>query len=449
MFKQEQIKTKIIPIEYQDLLKDFANIDITKENDIKLSDTQQTAYNLYSNGKNVLILGSAGVGKSVLIRYIKDNTLHKKIYVTATTGIAAYNISGMTIHSYIGFGTGDGNLEYNIRKVMKNQETKRRIRNTDILIIDEISMLSAELFEKINEILKVVRGNCKLFGGIQVILTGDFFQLLPVFKNKEDTRLLIESDIFLSNFTEKNTIQLIKNYRQENDIQYAELLQRLRKGDHTFKDIELLKSRITLDVPETVIRLVPLNALANRINEVELKKINNTNTKTFIPNFTKDQCKYLRYELERQFKSKNLDILKLKVGARVMLVKNLDVQKGLINGSLGTIKEFSNNFPIVLFDNGIELLIDYYLWELEDTETNKKCEARQLPLILAYAITIHKSQSLTLNKACISLSSCFCDHQVYVALSRLKTINGLFLTDFDENQIKVNEDILNFSLKNK
>lgn len=447
MFKQSQIQTKTIPIEYSQLLKDVAGIDITEDNNIKLSKSQQKAYTLYSKGENVLILGSAGVGKSVLIKYIKENT-NKIMYITATTGIAAYNISGMTIHSYIGFGTGDGDLNYNIRKVMRNKEAVSRIRNTEVLIIDEISMLSAELFEKMNEIVKVVRKSNKLFGGIQLVLTGDFFQLLPVFKDKEDTRLLIESNTFLDNFTQNNTIQLTKNYRQQNDENYAELLTHLRKGEYTETDIELLKTRLNLNTPETAIKLVPLNRLANKINETELNKIKEP-TRNFIPNFTKENCKYLKSELERQFKAKNLDVLKLKTGARVMLVKNLDVEKGLINGSLGTIKSFQNNKPNVLFDNGIEQLIEKHKWEIEDTETSKKCEAMQLPLILAYAITIHKSQSLSLEEACVSLSNCFCDHQVYVALSRVKSINGLFLTDFDEKQISVNKKVLDFSLRKK
>lgn len=430
---------------FNDMVEEFLNIKI--KNDITLSESQEKAYSLCKDKKNVFIIGSAGVGKSVLIKYLKENLNEKNIYITATTGVSAFNIEGMTIHSFMGFGTGQGELMYLIKKIKKNIEAMFRIETVNVLVIDEISMLSAELFEKMDKICKIIRKNDLLFGGIQLVLTGDLLQLLPVFdKNAEDTRLLIESDLFNENFNNDNIIELTKNFRQENDDNYYKLLQNIRLNKHTEEDITLLNSKITnnKNVPKDIIKLVPLNAIANKINKEEFDKIKEE-PKTFIPKISnKSNSLSIKYEIDKQFKSKGLDKLILKKGCRVMLVKNINVKDGLVNGRIGTIIKFMYNDPVVEFDNGQISVIEKCKWDFTDTVLNETATVTQYPLILSYAISIHKSQSITLEKAHVFLEKCFCEHQVYVALSRIKSLDGLYIDNFDENTIKINKKIIQF-----
>lgn len=459
-FKQEKLfnPLEIINDKYIDLLSNYMdsnNIQFDKEKFYdELSKEQNNAFQLFKQGKNILILGVAGSGKSVCIKhienYVKINS-NKKIYICATTGIAAYNIGGMTIHSFLGIGTGEHSINVLINRINKKKQIANRIKNTNILIIDEISMLSAELFEKINIICKVIRKDESFFGGIQVILSGDFFQLLPVFNKNEniygdlDTRLIIESNEFNKNFKKNDNIIILKeNFRQKEDSVFTDLLLRIRDGTFTQNDISILKKRLTLKFNNNILTLVSTNKQAQIINDFNLNKIKEKSVK-FSAEFkttgnNTNLEKILKKELEQQLKQKGIIELELKKGARVMLIKNIDVENGLVNGTLGTIVSFEkdNNYPTVLFDNfNKEKLIEPQSVSLELDE----CIAtvKQIPLMLAYAITHHKSQSLTLDSAVLDLGNCFTEGQVYVALSRLRSLDGLYLKSFDENKIKINE----------
>ena len=188
----------------RDLLIDHnreTGMNIPTEYDLELSDTQRLAFSKFRSGESLLILGSAGTGKSRLIKefqkYIKRNDQSKTMYITSTTGISAYNIGGITINSFMGIGTGEDSLELLVKRLRYKIAIKDRIRRTDILIIDEISMLSAAIFEKIDSIFQILKRSKKPFGGVQIILTGDFLQLETVFSNTNgDNRLIIESDVF-------------------------------------------------------------------------------------------------------------------------------------------------------------------------------------------------------------------------------------------------------------
>lgn len=427
---------------------------------IKLSTDQQRALSLFNSGSNLLIMGSAGVGKSFLIKEMKYQTMKntdKKIVITATTGIAAYNINGITINSFMGIGTGEKPVEYLLRRIRNKFVVQDRIRRTDILIIDEISMASAELFEKINLICQSVRKNNRLFGGIQVILTGDFLQLLPVFNKNpkffpnQDTRLLFESELFQKYFTKRNIILLTSNFRQSDKL-FIELLLRLRKGNSTKSDIDVLKSRLISNIKQDfnkTVYLVSSNKHAQTINQTNLTKNPNqpiTFTSSFNEEGDTELCKDLTTELNNQFEQKGINTITLKKGVRVMLLKNLSVEEGLVNGSVGTIIDFQTydlkQYPLVHFDNRIKRLITPVEWQLELNDS--KVTAVQLPLMLCWAITIHKSQSLTLEKAVLYLDDCFCDSQVYVALSRVKSLDGVFLKSFNENKIFVNSKVKAF-----
>lgn len=461
--KNNQVQVdKLIPDSIQDLLKEH---NIIVDFDDNLSETQKVAFSLFKENKNLVILGSAGTGKSMIIKtmeeYIKTNKRESKIYLCSTTGISAYNINGLTIHSFMGIGTGDIPVEALIRRINRKKNYRDRIILTDILVIDEVSMLSAELFEKLNRICQAIRKNKQFFGGIQIILTGDLLQLLPVFNRnieftkgqEQDTRLIIESSEFTREFNKKNgnVIVLKENFRQKNDPTFINLLSRIRDGTYTEQDITLIKTKLNkLPIGKTPVNLVSSNKSAQIINDSNVSKIKEpVNKYTAI---YKDSGKdseideLLVKELKSQFKQKGIDSLELKKGARVMLIKNMDVSIGLVNGSLGTIDSFkvenSQEYPIVMFDNGIKQLISSVSWELE--LDNCKASVTQVPLMLAYSITIHRSQSLTLESAVLDLGDCFTDAQVFVALSRLKSLDGLYLKSFNPAKIKVNQKMKKF-----
>jgi ATP-dependent DNA helicase PIF1 len=470
MFKQTVIKTDNLNSNFKDMLAEFLDKDEMKSLDIgeSLSKTQKNAFELFKKGESLLVLGCAGTGKSMLIKTMQEYNSEndkKTMYLCGTTGISSYNIGGMTIHSWMGFGTGDKPVDTLIRRMLRNKSSVERLRNTDILVIDEISMLSASLFEKINILCQHFRKNKAFFGGIQVIFTGDLLQLLPIFNQNEalldepeDTRLIIESDIFNKHFNKKNNniVILKENFRQQGDLVFMNLLLRLRSASQTDEDVTTLQTKCQNFIKENKaaikkgivpVHLVISNNKAQIINDTNMKKLN-TPEYSYNSTFSssgddKDILDILKKELESQFKQKGMISLKLRKGTRVMLIKNLDVSLGLVNGSIGTITDFSSNKePVVTFDNGQHRIIEKVEWQL-DTNGNI-VTGKQIPLILAYSITIHKSQSITLENAILDLEGCFCDHMVYVALSRLKSMQGVLLKSFNPNKITVNEKMKSF-----
>lgn len=467
MFKQTIEKTHSLNNNIKELLGTV--LDDSAMNKIticaELSETQKEAFEKFKLQKSLLILGPGGVGKSRLIKIMQEHHADDTdMVLCASTGVAAYNIGGMTIHSFMGIGAGDSDLNTLIRRIFRNKSIMERIRTIKILVIDEISMLSASIFEKIHCIFQHFRKNKAFFGGVQLILTGDFLQNEPVFNNfqlqsqeEPDTRLLIESDLFNSHFNRKNkNIVLLKtNFRQKNDSSFLDLLLRIRQNTYNQSDIDLLQQKClnfhnelkTKTQNQIVpIHLVSSNKKAQIINESNLKKIRQTEfvyDASFNQTAKSFETELLTKELQTQFKQKGLDNLRLRKGARVMLIKNLDVIKGLVNGSVGTINDFTgDNYPIVLFDNGQKETIEPCNWELE--MNNCRVKATQVPLILAYALTIHKSQSITLDHAILDLEDCFCNHLVYSALSRLRSFDGLLLKSFNPKKITVNEGIIDW-----
>ena len=274
---------------FKDLLieyNDKTGSNIPTEYKLDLSITQQRAFERFKLGDNLLILGSAGVGKSKLVKefykYIKINN-QKTMYLTSTTGISAYNLGGITINSFMGIGTGKGNVTSLLKKLRYKMSIKNRIQMTDILVIDEISMMSADIFEKLNVICQTLRKSRKPFGGIQIILTGDFLQLETVFDDPQsDNRLIIESELFKKMFS-KSTINLTENFRQKNDNTYIDILMRIRKGNHTKNDLDMLNTRLLTTLEKQKINkqndkpsihLVSSNKKAQIINNQMLSEIN-------------------------------------------------------------------------------------------------------------------------------------------------------------------------------
>lgn len=408
-----------------------------------LSDKQQKVVELFLQGKNLFISGGAGCGKSYLLNFLKRNFANNGLEITASTGISAVNIGGSTIHSWAGIGLANQPIEQIIENIFlpKFSKVRRKIIKTKTLAIDEISMISREVLEILDQVFRAVRGVEKPMGGMQMLFFGDFLQLPPINRDNNSSSFCFDSKIWEE--LDFHNIILDKIFRQS-DEKFIKLLNNLRYGIVDKEDKEILESRINLKDDNSAIRptiLTTHNAKVEFVNNKYLKNIPNPE-QVF-------QAEYKGDAYKIDFLKKNCiayQSLKLKVGAQVMMIKNTLQKEGIINGSLGIVKDFSNkkSYPIVEFANSKTFTISPEEWLLEkfDPETRlSKVEASitQVPLILAWAITIHKSQGLTLDKISCDLSDSFSPGQSYVALSRARNLEGVFIESL--NFAKINADI--------
>jgi ATP-dependent DNA helicase PIF1 len=399
-----------------------------------LDSEQQRVIDLLNERKSVLLVGQAGTGKSRIIKeLVESNSLQVKAFLTSTTGVSALNIGGVTLYSFLGIQLGEGSAEELYIKVKKNYKVSSKLkRDTTLLIIDEISMLPLVLFEKIDYIFKKIKGNNQPFGGVQMLLSGDFLQLEPINAQPIYKSHLINSFTF---------VKLTKNYRQENNEEFQTILTNLRTNSLTDHDKEVLKSKTkTVCNDFGPVRIFTTNAAVNNYNAKFLNE-NKNKGRTFKAQYTGESV--YKKDLQKQFQTKNIDTLVLKENLKVMLTKNLDLEFGLVNGTLGVIKEFIGGLPIVKFNNGIEMCINETTWE-SVLDGKKVAVAKQLPLIIAYSFTVYKVQGLTLESAVIDLKNCFAPHIAYVALSRVKNLDNLTLLNFNPDSIKVNKETLDF-----
>jgi ATP-dependent DNA helicase PIF1 len=408
-------------------------------------------------GENVLLHGPGGCGKSYTIRllYKKLRSLGKKVHCTATTGIAALNLSGpgiktRTLHSWAGIGLGDANVLKLIEKVKSHYAHRRRWEETQVLIIDEVSMLGAKLFKKLDLLARVVRGRRdEPFGGIRLVLSGDFLQLPPVkdtwlFETEEWKNLNLKCVPFMEP----------KRY---DDLTYFDALLRIRRGIHTEEDIEMLQKRVTAydeylfkQVDSTELTIKP-TLLYSRKRDVEAYNLNQLHSlpdkaRTYT---AEDHYKPLRPRVRKEKYELMLDdaikkSLVIKVGAQVMLKANLDVDDGLVNGSRGVVTGLGMDYVDVKFrKHEIATRIMSHTWSVEDDDMTAM--RTQIPLILAWASTIHKSQGCTIDFAVCDIgSSVFEDGQAYVALSRVRNLDGLFISDFHPDVITANADAVRY-----
>ena len=416
-----------------------------------LSLDQKQAVYLIEDGESIFVSGSAGTGKSYLLQYLRANYLDAGLHITASTGIAAVNVGGQTLHSWAAIGLGNLPTEQIIKNLfsVKFSRVRRKLKLAKMLAIDEISMISAPIFDLLNDLLQAIRQNNKPFGGLQLILFGDFLQLPPINRDgqlSEDYQFCFQSKAW----QELNPHQvLLETVFRQKDQKFVQLLNNIRFGKISKNDIKTLQSRVGLKEKINAIKptiLASHNAQVEAINRVELNKISN-NSQIFSAKFSGNSTRI-------EFLKKNClanQSLELKVGAQVMMLKNTYQKEGIINGSIGIIKEFAKktNYPIVKFNNGTLLTIAPEDWSLEKFNIEKQkieTEAKmsQIPLILSWAITIHKSQGMTLDKVQCDLSRVFADGQIYVALSRVSSLEGLYIDKLDFNRIKANQEIVDF-----
>lgn len=440
-----------------------------------LSDDQQYAFEKYLQGENVFITGPGGTGKSYLIKSIVEDLESKgeKYAVCAMTGCAAVLLGcgAKTIHSWAGIGIAKGTQEEIVRKAVDNKYTMGRWRSIKTLIIDEVSMMSVKVFEILGMIGKLTRRMHFLpFGGLQVIFLGDFYQLPPVGRpdEPETTRFCFESPLWDQTFPIRNRV-LLSTYFRQKDPTYIDILNQVRSGRLTAASVNLLNSRVNAELRDPEIlptKLFPRNADVQRVNEQMYAQIREperkyamrrrSDIKVLVDSGGKQislvdihKCEQLNEtDVETQFKimfenSSLEETLCLKKGALVMCLANLDVESGICNGSQGVIEGFTNSgHPIVRFLNGLVLTIEPKIYQNQDYP---KLGIEQYPLRLAWAFTIHKSQGITLDIAEMDIgSSIFEFGQTYVALSRVKSLEGLYLSQFNPKKIRTNPTVIEF-----
>lgn len=403
-----------------------------------LSPAQLEVVKAFEEGKNLFVTGGAGSGKSYLLNFLKRNYASLGLEVTASTGIAAVNIGGSTIHSWAGIGLANLPIAQIIENLLspKLARVRRKIRRARALAIDEISMISSEVFEILNQVFQAVRENNKPMGGIQILLFGDFLQLPPVNRGNADFNFCFNSqawrDLDLQSFV------LDGSFRQSDEV-FVKILNNLRVGNLAKFDREVLESRIGLEdlgaIRPTI--LTTHNLKVEQINNLELKKIPREEVI--------HRAEYFGEPAKIEFLKKNClasELLSLKAGSQVMMIKNTYQKEGIINGSLGVIRDFSprKNYPVVEFSNKKIITIAPEEWLIERFDEEKKmvvtdAGVTQIPLILAWAMTIHKSQGLTLDKISCDLSDAFSPGQVYVALSRARSLEGVFIKSINFEKI--------------
>ena len=394
-------------------------------------------YGFEIDGNHRFVLGNFIIthNTAVVKMFTKAYQNYRRMAVTSTTGTSALLLNGTTLHSYLGIGYGNGSVKSMVDKICSWTWLRKRWTDLECLFIDEISMLDPDIFDKLEEIARIVRRNTAPFGGIQIVLSGDFLQLPCVGTD----RFCFEAKTWDKCI--KRTVYLNEIMRQGDNI-FQEVLNKVRLGNVDDQVKKVLDSRIGAKLSnEFGIKptcLYSQNSDVNIINDNELDKLALDGRQFYEYKMDIVVCSGVtnRSAVIEKFKkySTTPEILQLCKGAQVMLLKNLDIPNGLANGSRGVVTGFVSDMPLVRFLNGEERVIEQNVWEVEEND-KKILRAQQVPLKVAYAMSIHKSQGCSLDYAKIDLSDVFEYGQAYVALSRVKSLEGLSIIDINYDYI--------------
>ena len=388
--------------------------------------------------RNVLITGPAGTGKSFLLKFLKKK-LGSRLRVVATTGVAAINVGGSTLHSWAGIGLGEGTAEELAKMISENPRALSRIRKAEILAVDEVSMLDADLFSRLEEAFRIVRKKPAPFGGIQLILFGDFLQLPPVSQQKSKSRFAFQSPAWEAS---QIAVHQLTTVVRQKDAVFVEVLSRVRMGLSDALVRRVLAERIAAEDPNPHIEPVVLecrNIDVDTFNQKRLDAIPGS-TVSIIALDSGDS----RFTNALDKSCLAPADLRLKIGAQVMLLKNLDIEGGLVNGSVGLVRSIGDSSVCVDFGTAGVCEVRSSRWSFYDGDGQVLATRDQIPLRLAYAITIHKSQGCTLDKAKVNLRSAFAHGQAYVALSRVRNLSGLYIEDIRWESIMASPDAVAF-----
>ncbi len=413
--------------------------------------TQNEALDILKTGANVFLTGEPGSGKThtinEYINYLRDRDV--EVAITASTGIAATHIGGMTIHSWSGIGIKNKLDKYDLDRIASNEYVSKRIRRAKVLVIDEVSMLSSGTLLMVEAVCREVKQNGDAFGGLQVVFVGDFFQLPPVVRKntEEDSQMSFMENENTSLFacdsdawerTHPVVCYITEQYRQD-DADFLSVLSAIRTNTFCQKHLEKILTRKIekTNFPKNAPKLFSHNIDVDSVNTKTLSKI---------------EKEVEIFEMSGEGKEVLITILKkgclspekleLKIGAEVMFTKNNQKER-FVNGTLGTVVDFASvsKYPIVKTRNGRQIEVEPMEWSVEE---NGKIRAKitQIPLRLAWAITVHKSQGMSMDSAIMDLSEVFEYGQGYVALSRVRRLSGLYIIGHNEKAFKVHPEIL-------
>lgn len=391
---------------------------------------QKTALSILKTGRNVYLTGAAGSGKThVLNQYIDFlKKHHVGVGITASTGIAATHIGGMTIHSWAGIGIKDYLSEWDLDALSQRQPLVKRFQRTDVLVIEEVSMLKPEILDMVDEVARTLKRVDSPFGGMQVVLSGDFFQLPPVVRGSREA-------VFADSATAWRTADLRTCYLTEQHRQkeggLSDVLNDIRDGEISKNTKKLLEERLSINSEsDSAVVLHTHNENVDTHNKRELDKVSGDSAEY-------EMVSAGRAHLIESLKKSVLapELLELKVGARVMFVKNAPDQE-YVNGTLGTVSDISGEYPLITTTDGRTVHALPVSWEIVD-DNKVLASVSQVPLRLAWAITVHKSQGMTLDAVEVDLSRAFTPGQGYVALSRARALEGLSLRGINAQALEV------------
>jgi len=431
------LKLNILPNDIQSIILKFVN-------PIILNNDQKKAFEKFKNNHNIFITGPAGTGKSVVIKEIIKYCIENKINigVTATTGNAALLIGGRTLHSYLGIGLAEKSaIELFNHNKYKLSYTIKKLRELEVLIIDEISMLDLELFDKISAYLSLIKFKKIPFGGIRLVLTGDFCQLEPV-----------NGDYcFLSNIWNEinlETIFLNKMVRQENDKVFQKILRELRYGICTEKTYNILKKCNNLNIDKDIKPsiLYSKNVDVDRMNKIEYDKLIAQNKKLQIYEIELPKIKKNHDKIKNWIKSLDIPFtIELCIDAQIIITANIDQDNGIVNGTRGIITDLLPDRVIIKTVDSNIIHINYLKRNyVEDNDIYFS----YIPIKLAYALSIHKSQGTTLDAVEINIGKdIFASGQAYTALSRARNLNNIIIKDISIDSFIIKDSVLNFYSK--
>lgn len=402
--------------------------------------TQAEALELMHSGANVFLTGEPGAGKTyTLNKFIEEAQLkHKRIAITASTGIAASHIGGTTIHSWSGLGIADSISDAELDRMGYKMQLVERYSRCDILIIDEISMLHGSRLDMVDRACRWIRRKEDVpFGGLQVIFVGDMFQLPPVTRGSDVTDYAHHSNAW--RVAELKPAYLTEQHRQGADDELLDILREMRNGGISPEHIELLNTRMGLQVDDSITKLYTHNVDVDTLNNNKLAELDGPMHTYTMTGKGKD------WIVDKLMK--NLlcpDKLQLKIDAEVMFVAN-DFEAGFVNGTRGRVVAFEMGDPVVETTDGLRIQVEEHTWrQFNETGEYVVAEVSQTPLRLAWAVTIHKSQGMSLDAAEIDLSKAFVPGMGYVALSRVRSLDGLFLGGLGPQALLLDRDIYEF-----